>query len=229
VCRMGSSHVPSKAYLEVIVDSREAVTAKHIVDELKRLGVLVRIEFLEAGDYVVSKDVAIERKTMSDFISTLTKRNLFEQLDKIKKHFSKPVLILEGDISSIPVISSISMSSVLGALASIARSGISILPSPSPSVTTKLIFLLAKQERKTREQARIRVKIPKKCDVNEEQIFFLCGLPMIGKERAEAILRVYRTPLEALKRVDGWSKMVEGIGETIVKRVKEILETPFKQ
>ncbi|MEM0217570.1 MAG: ERCC4 domain-containing protein [Candidatus Nezhaarchaeales archaeon] len=225
---MATSHIPSKAYLEVIVDSREAVTAKHIVDELKKLGVLVRIEFLEAGDYVVSKDVAIERKTVSDFISTLTKRNLFEQLDKIKKHFSRPVLILEGDISSIPMISSISMNSVLGALASIARSGISILPSPSPSATAKLISLLAKQERKTREQTRIRVKLPRKDNVSEEQIFFLCGLPMIGKERAEAILRVYRTPLEALKRVDGWSKTVEGIGEVIVKRVKEVLETPFK-
>ncbi|MEM0083243.1 MAG: ERCC4 domain-containing protein [Candidatus Nezhaarchaeales archaeon] len=226
---MISPHAPSKAYLEVLVDSREATIAKHIVDEIKRLGAQVRIEFLEAGDYVVSKDVAIERKTVSDFISTLTKRNLFEQLDKIKSYFSKPILILEGDISSIPMISSIRMSSVLGALASISRRGISILPSPSPSVTAYLIFLLAKQERKMREQVRIRVKLPKKGDVSEEQIFFLCGLPMIGKERAEAILRVYRTPLEALKRVDGWSKTVEGIGETIVKRVKEVLETPFKR
>lgn len=224
-----SLHIPSKAYLEVIVDSREATTAKHIVDEIKRLGALIHIEFLEAGDYIVSKDVAIERKTVSDLISTLTKRNLFEQLDKIKTCFSKPVLILEGDISSIPMISSINMGSVLGALASIARMGISILPSPSPSITAKLIFLLAKQERKTREQTRIRVKLPKKDDVSEEQIFFLCGLPMIGKERAEAILRVYRTPLEALKRVDGWPRMVEGIGEAIAKKVKEVLETPFKR
>lgn len=222
-------HLPSKAYLEIVVDSREATTAKHIVDEIRKLGALVRTEFLEVGDYVVSKDVAIERKTVSDFVSTLTKRNLFEQMDKIKSCFSKPILILEGDLGSIPMISSINMNAVLGALASIARMGISILPSPSPSVTAKLIFLLAKQERKTREQTRVRVKLPKSGDVSEEQIFFLCGLPMIGRERAEAILRVYRTPLEALKRVDGWSKMVEGIGETIVKRVKEVLETPFKR
>lgn len=222
-------HIPSKAYLEVIVDSREALTAKHIIDEIKRLGMLIRTEFLEVGDYVVSKDVAIERKTIGDFVSTLTKRNLFEQLDNMKSYFSKPILILEGDVGSISMISSISMSAVLGALASIARMGVSILPSPSPSATAKIIFSLAKQERRTREQVRVRVKLPKKGDVSEEQVFFLCGLPMIGRERAEAILRVYRTPLEALKRVDGWSRMVEGIGETIVKRVKEVLETPFKQ
>ena len=220
--------MPSKAYLEVIVDSREASTAKHIVDEIKRLGALTRIEVLEAGDYVVSKDIAIERKTVSDFISTLTRRNIFEQLGKLKEAYSRPMLIIEGDISSIPMISSINMSAVLGALASIARMGISIIPSPSPSATARLIVSLAKQERKTEQQIRIRPKTVKKGDISEEQIFFMCGLPMIGRERAEAILRVYRTPLEALKRVDGWPKRVEGIGETIVKRVKEILETPFK-
>jgi len=223
------SHIPSKAYLEVVVDSREALTAKHVVDELKRLGVSVRVEFLEVGDYVVSRDVALERKTVSDFVSTLTKRNLFEQLDKLKSSFSKPMLILEGDISSIPMMSFISMNAVLGALASIARMGVSVLPSPSPSATARLIASLAKQERRTEQQVRVRVKPPKREDISEEQVFFMCGLPMIGRERAEAILRVYRTPLEALKRVDGWSKMVDGIGETIVKRVKEVLETPFKR
>jgi Fanconi anemia group M protein len=222
-------YIPSKAYLEVVVDSREATTAKHVVDELKRLGVSVRVEFLEAGDYVISRDVAVERKTVSDFVSTLTKRNLFEQLDKLKSSFSKPMLILEGDISSIPMMSSISMNAVLGALASIARMGVSVLPSPSPSTTARLIASLARQERKTEQQVRVRVKPAKKEDIGEEQVFFMCGLPMIGRERAEAILRVYRTPLEALKRVDGWSKIVDGIGETIVKRVKEVLETPFKR
>jgi len=221
-------HIPSKAYLEVVVDSREASTAKHVVDELKGLGVRVRVEFLEVGDYVVSRDVAVERKTVSDFVSTLTKRNLFEQLDRLRGSFSKPIMILEGDVSSIPMMSSISMNAILGALASIARRGVSVLPSPSPSATARLIASLARQERRTDQQVKVRVKPPKRDDVSEEQIFFMCGLPMIGRERAEAILRVYRTPIEALKRVDGWSKMVDGIGEAIVKRVKEVLETPFK-
>ncbi len=222
-------YAPSKAYLKVVVDSREATTAKHVVDELKRLGVSVRVEFLDVGDYVISREVAVERKTVSDFVSTLTRRNLFEQVDKLKSAFSKPMLILEGDVSSIPMMSSISMSAVLGALASIARMGVSVLPSPSPSTTARLIASLAKQERKAGQQVKVRVKPPKMEDIIEEQLFFMCGLPMIGRERAEAILRVYRTPIEALKRVDGWSKTVDGIGETIVKRVKEVLETPFKR
>jgi len=222
-------YAPSKAYLKVVVDSREATTAKHVVDELKRLGVSVWVEFLDVGDYVISREVAVERKTVSDFVSTLTRRNLFEQVDKLKSAFSKPMLILEGDVSSIPMMSSISMSAVLGALASIARMGVSVLPSPSPSTTARLIASLAKQERKAGQQVKVRVKPPKMEDIIEEQLFFMCGLPMIGRERAEAILRVYRTPIEALKRVDGWSKTVDGIGETIVKRVKEVLETPFKR
>jgi len=220
---------PSKALLEVLVDSREFNVARQVVEEIRRMGVSVRVEYLDVGDYVVSSDVAVERKTVSDFVSTLTKRNLFEQLSRLRDSYSKPILVLEGDLSSIPLLSSINMNAVLGALATVARMGVSVVPTPSPSGTGRLIALLARQERRPQQgEGKRRVKAVRRSGLSDEQLFFMCGLPMIGRERAEAILRVYRTPLEALKRVDGWPKRVDGIGEVIVKRVKEVLETPFK-
>jgi Fanconi anemia group M protein len=61
----------------IIVDSREANSAAKIVKGLKERNVNVRIETLEKGDYIISDVVAIERKTVQDFVYTLTRRFSF--------------------------------------------------------------------------------------------------------------------------------------------------------
>ena len=67
----------------IIVDSREANTAAKIVKGLIERGVKVEIETLQKGDYILSDQCAVERKTVTDFVYTLTRRHLFEQLFKL--------------------------------------------------------------------------------------------------------------------------------------------------
>lgn len=50
---------------------------------------------LKYGDYVFS-DVAIERKTLSDFFSSLKDGRLDEQLQNMSRHYSKRFLMIEG-------------------------------------------------------------------------------------------------------------------------------------
>jgi len=58
----------------IIVDSREASSAEKIVNGLLDRGVNLKKQMLEKGDYVVSDQCAIERKTVHDFVYTLTRR-----------------------------------------------------------------------------------------------------------------------------------------------------------
>jgi len=69
----------------IIVDSREANTAPKIIKGLKEHGADIRIEALDKGDYIVSDLCAFERKTVHDFVYTLTRRYLFEQLFRLKE------------------------------------------------------------------------------------------------------------------------------------------------
>lgn len=69
----------------IIVDSREANAAAKIVKGLEERGVNVKIQALDKGDYVLSDVCAVERKTVQDFVYTLTHRYLFEQLFKLKE------------------------------------------------------------------------------------------------------------------------------------------------
>ena len=80
----------------IIVDSREASTAPKIVKGLKEHGAEISIRVLEKGDYIISDLCAFERKTVHDFVYTLTRRYLFEQLFKLKEIYAKPFMIIEG-------------------------------------------------------------------------------------------------------------------------------------
>lgn len=213
--------------VRIIVDSREASKARKIVECIKRLGSRIEIGKLEAGDYVVSEDVGVERKTVSDFVSTLTRRDLFEQLFVLKEVYPRPVLVLEGRLGLVSKYSKIHVNSVLGALAAVARSGIAVVPTPDSESTARLLYFMARQEQ-VEEKKHVTVRPVKKfSSLEEEQIFFLAGLPKIGRERAISILRAFGSPLNALNNYKLWSKKVSGIGESIVRRVEEVLTKDF--
>ena len=51
----------------IIVDSREASSAEKIVKGLIEKGANVKTQLLEKGDYILSDQCAVERKTVNDF------------------------------------------------------------------------------------------------------------------------------------------------------------------
>lgn len=79
---------------KIVVDHRER--SSQLVGKLSRLGAVLEFKSLKVGDYVVSENVAIERKTYNDFASSIIDRRLFEQTRAMKEAYSSPILLLEG-------------------------------------------------------------------------------------------------------------------------------------
>src|SRR3989304_589622 len=107
----------------IIVDSREANTAAKIVKGLVERGVHVKTETLEKGDYILSDECAVERKTVHDFVYTLTRRYLFEQLFRLKDAYPKSMILLEGYLPIVYKFSKIRPAAVWGAMFAIAKQG----------------------------------------------------------------------------------------------------------
>jgi len=212
----------------IIVDSREANTAAKIVKGLREHGVNIKIEALEKGDYVLSDECAVERKTVQDFVYTLTRRYLFEQLFKLKEVYPKALILLEGYLPIIYKFSRIQPASVWGAMFNLAKNGIAMINTTSYKETIDFLYIAARQEQIVEKRVPIVHPIKKVETVSDAQIFFLASLPNIGREKALAILKSYQTPLNALINVDNWSKTVYGLGPKISSNVKEVLNTPFK-
>lgn len=75
----------------LLIDSHEP---REIIDCLKS-AVPVEVIRLKYGDYSFS-DIIIERKTLSDFFSSLKNNRLKEQMESISRHYTEKYLLIEG-------------------------------------------------------------------------------------------------------------------------------------
>jgi ERCC4-type nuclease len=213
----------------IIVDSREASSAAKIVTGLIERGVKVKTEALEKGDYILSDQCAVERKTVTDFVYTLTRRYLFEQLFRLKDAYPKSLILLEGYLPIIYKFSHIQPAAIWGAMFNLAKNGIAMVNTKSYKESIDFLYVAARQEQIVEKRAPTVHPFKKTETLFDAQVFFVASLPNIGREKATAILKSYQTPLNALINVDDWSKTVYGLGPVITNRVKGVLSTPYEE
>ncbi len=82
----------NKITQNIIVDKMERNAI--VAGELINLGCKVEFKKLDIGDYIV-RDIVIERKSASDFFSSMINKRLARQVEEIKQ-FDRHLLIVEG-------------------------------------------------------------------------------------------------------------------------------------
>lgn len=80
----------------IVVDERERKSG--VPDLLRQAGAIIDFAQLKIGDYVVSPETAVERKTIQDLLNSIYDGRLFVQCSQLNEHYVKPVLIVEGNI-----------------------------------------------------------------------------------------------------------------------------------
>jgi ERCC4-type nuclease len=213
----------------IIVDCREASSAAKIAKGLVEKGANVKTATLEKGDYILSDECAVERKTVNDFVYTLTRRFLFEQIFRLKEAYPKSLLLIEGYMPIIYKYSKIQPSAVWGAMFNLAKNGVAMVNTASQKETVDFLYVAARQEQIV-EKRQPTVHAFKNYDTTSDaQLYFIASLPNVGREKATAILQAYQTPQNALINVDDWGKTVNGLGPVITNKVKQVLTTPYKE
>ena len=213
----------------IIVDSREANSSPKIIKGLKEKGAIIRIQYLEKGDYIISDECAFERKTVQDFVYTLTRRYLFDQLFLLKEAYPKPFILIEGYFPIIYKFSRVNPSSVWGAMFALAKQGINMIHTTSYKETIDFLYTSAKQEQIVEKRIPAVHPVKKTETLAETQIFFLASLPNIGREKAVSLLETFETPFNALVNLDRWARDVHGLGPKIAKKVEEVLHTSYSE
>jgi len=186
------------------------------------------LQALERGDYILSDLCAVERKTVHDFVYTLTRRYLFEQLFRLKEVYVKPFILIEGYLPIVYRFSRIQPSSVWGAMFALAKQGICMIHTSSYRETVDFLYTAARQEQVVEKRAPIVHAMKKTETLADAQVFFMASLPNIGREKAVSILNSYQTPMNALLNVDRWAKEAYGLGPVITERVRQVLYTPYR-
>ena len=206
--------------LRIIIDERERKSG--IPKLLKSIGVNVEIKTLPIGDYIVSHETVVERKSINDLISSIFDGRLFDQCNRLKEHFQFPIILLEGNVDEIESITENPLV-FYGALSTIAIDyKIPIIPTPNASHTAKLLVSLS--SRKESIKGPLLKKIKKSNDVQKQQLSVLCSLPGVGEKIAIRMLEKFESPLKVLSASTKDLAKIPGLGELRAKKIKKMLE-----
>ncbi|XP_061174934.1 DNA repair endonuclease XPF-like [Saccostrea echinata] len=80
---------------KVVVDMREF--GSELPSLIHRRGIDIEPVTLEVGDYILSPDICVERKSVSDLIGSLNNGRLYNQCVSMCRYYKKPVLLIEFD------------------------------------------------------------------------------------------------------------------------------------
>jgi ERCC4-type nuclease len=224
------SFLPNKDFKATIfIDTREVSTknGKRIADLLSDLDIEVRKQKLDFGDYLVGKEVAIERKTVMDFASTLTNRFLFDQIFQLRDAYPKALVIIEGYMGLLRKFRKIKPEAINGALFALANTGIPIVPTIDYKDTAIFLSTAAKQLQKEKQSLKIRQKKKTK-DLSSQQIFIVSGLPHIGSSLAEAMLKRFKSVRQVFNVSEGELQNVDGIGNKIAEDITFVINAEYE-
>ncbi|KAI1308700.1 DNA repair endonuclease XPF [Halotydeus destructor] len=80
---------------KVIVDMREF--RSELPSLLHKRGIDIEPVTIEIGDYVLTPDICVERKSISDLISSINCGRLYSQCSVMTRHYKRPMLLVEFD------------------------------------------------------------------------------------------------------------------------------------
>ena len=121
----------------IVIDDRERKSG--IPELIKKIGINVEIKTLQVGDYIVSPETVVERKSIQDFMSSIFDGRLFDQCNRLKENFQFPIILLEGNVDEIEDIME-NPFVFYGAMSTIVIDfKIPIIPTPNASDTEKLL------------------------------------------------------------------------------------------
>jgi len=200
--------ISEKPKLRIIADNHEKNSL--VISELVSQNIHVDFRNLPIADFLI-RDIAIERKTVSDFISSMINKRMSRQLEEMKQ-YPKQLLIIEGieERELYDDEKGINPNAIRGFLLNILLEyQVPIMFTKNYEDTAKFLIVLAKKE--PREHESIRAK-KKSLSKKEQMQYILEGFPGIGPATAKKLLKHFKS----IKRIINASQ--EELKELIGKK-----------
>jgi Fanconi anemia group M protein len=203
----------------IICDYRE----REMIELLEKIGAVVNERNLEVGDFVCSQRIVIERKTHSDFISSIIDGRIFDQVKALKTNFEKPVILIEG--YSVREINENALKATIASL--VVDYGVSMINTRNPLDTAKTVYWIAKKEQEELKQ-ELAFKVGKKPEDRKKlKEFIVSGIPGVSTVLSKRLLEHFGSVEKIFAASEEELKAVKGIGEKLAKRTRKILTEKY--
>ena len=205
----------------VVADYRERNSL--VASELVGLGLNVEFKELKVADYLI-RDVAIERKTVSDFLSSMLNKRLVKQLEELQQ-YPKRLLLIEGieeqelyNDENHKEFGGIHPNAIRGFLLSISLVWQTpIIFTKNSEDTAKFISLIAKKK-----ETEMSLNVMKKSlNKKEQKQFIIEGFPGIGPKSAKKLLKEFKSLQAIFNASEEELKEILGKKAEIFKKIVE--------
>ena len=216
---------------QIIIDHRE--NNIEIIKELVKNNIEFEKKQLAVADFVIQSktqegkvvEVAIERKTLNDFLNSIIDKRIITQLIALKENYEIPLLIIEGS-ENIYSIRNFHPNAIRGMFSSIAIDfQIPILFTKNYRDTASYLVIIAKRLEKPIKDISL-LKKRKPLTLKERQELIIETLPSVGPKIAKSLLKKFKTVKKVINANEKNLNKVDKIGP---KKAKEIINVINEQ
>lgn len=215
---------------QIIFDSREQGSG--VTKALsKKSNLSLSEEQLEVGDYIISDSTAVERKSIADFLDTITSgdRSVFEQIGDIISNYETGIILLEGEnVNDLYTSRNIAPNAIRGLLSSLAIDyGVSIIHTVDESDTADMLVQMAKREQ-TDTDSEVNAHGSKKGKtLIEQQEYIVSSFKSIGPVTAQNLLKEFGSVHDIITAEKSELKSVKNIGEKTADAIYNIVRAEY--
>lgn len=210
----------------IFVDYREKNS--NMMRELDKIKCEIHVKNMGVGDYQITDDIIIERKTVEDFSKSITDKRLYQQAKELASNCDKPLMIIEGENIYHTFLHP---NAIRGALSAIAIDfKIPIIQTQNETDTAFMIKRIAIREQDKDVKKNISVRSQTKpVTLPQQQLFITESLPGIGPVSAKNLLNHFKTVKNLVNASKNELKEVEGIGEKTASGIIDVTQREFKE
>jgi ERCC4-type nuclease len=225
----------------LIIDSRENSKLSSLVEKkAKALNIPHEKRWIEIGDYVYD-DVCFEAKSTIDFLGSVMSKRLWTQLDNMDRHYQTNVVIIYGSLdeailnilenskSKLPVASRKIMmhNKFLGALGRIILD-MDIKPLWVSNEEEAAMIITGVSKMKPIKRDIIRPEVFKRITTDDLRLDVLTSIKGVSIKKAKALIKEFGSIMEIGECSEYQLQVIEGIGETLAKRILSTLNSEEK-
>lgn len=206
--------------IEIFADMRES--RSNVIAALSAMeGFNVTVGALSSGDYRISEEVIVERKSALDFVGSIMDKRLFEQVAKMKIEYPRQIVLIEGDIYKTR--SAIDRKAITGAMSwLVGIEDMRVIQVPDSSETPLMLATLARHlQEGLGYKISLRAEKPKTSDLGSR--YLLEGSPGIGPGIAEKLFDHFECALDAFNASPQELSQVKGVGIKVAERMHQAL------
>ena len=170
-----------------------------------------------SADFVVTENVGIVRMLLHDFAQKKIDKTLVQYIIELMNSYTKFIIVVEGKTSE--KITSVVLNKIIASV--LASISVAIIRTNDREDSVEIIKGIA--ERCQKEKRNTSIRQLKSDSVKEQQIFFISGLPGIGRKEAELLLEHFYSPYNVANADIQGLKKVKRIGEKKATRIYEVM------